>query len=403
MDFSYLGYDESKKIVKGTVSAASEEIAGRVLAHSGYRVLTLEPVTQFMPDWEKSFPSLFRAKPAEIIMFSRQLALLLESGIDIVTALELLRTQASNRQLKRVLGDVISDLRSGNRLSVALDKHPKVFPAIYRRSLGVGEQSGGLEIVLRQVADYMERENTTAKGVKNALRYPAIVSVVAVIVIAVLIVFVLPAFIDLYSSLGAELPLATKMLLGAMEWLTKYGLYLIGVMGFFGVFIFAYIKTPAGRYEWDKLTFKLPLMGRVIHLNELARCCRSMSLLFRAGLPLPEIMYLVIESTSNAMMKKTFTDVRQDMIKGEGLSRPMAKHELFLPMMVQMVGVGEETGNLDVTLLSVAQSYEAESEDKTHSLVGLIQPAMTIIIGLVVAFIALSLVSAMYSVYGQVA
>jgi len=401
MNFSYLGYDEGKKIVKGTLSAANEEVAGQVLAHNGYRVLTLERVTQFMPDWEKLFPSFFRVKPEAIIMFSRQLALLLESGIDIVTALELLQVQASNRRLKRVLGEIVSDLRSGNRLSVALDKHPRVFPAIYRRSLGVGEQSGGLETVLRQVADYMEREAITTKGIKNALRYPAIVSVVAVVVIAVLIVFVLPSFIDLYSSLGAELPSITKMLIAAMSWLTDNGLYLLGVIGFIGVFIFAYIRTPAGRYEWDKLMLKLPLMGRVIHLNELARCCRSMSLLFRSGLPLPEIMSLVVDSSDNRMMKKALADVQQDMIRGEGLSRPMAKHELFLPMMVQMVGVGEETGNLDVTLMSVAQSYETEAEDKVSSLIGLIQPAMTIVIGLVVAFIALSLVSAMYSVYGQ--
>ncbi len=402
MNFSYLGYNEDKKVVQGTISAASGEVAGQILAHNGYRVLTLEPVTQFMPDWEKLLPSFFRVKPEEIIMFSRQLALLLESGIDIVTALELLQTQASKRKLKSVLGEIVSDLRSGNRLSVALDKHPEVFPTIYRRSVGVGEQGGGLETVLRQVADYMEREAATTKGIKNAMKYPAIVSVVAVVVIAVLVVFVLPAFIDLYSSLGADLPLITKMLIAAMSWLTNNGLYLLGVIGFIVVFVFTYIKTPAGRYEWDKLMLRLPLLGRVVHLNELSRCCRSMSLLFRSGLPLPEIMSLVVESSDNKVMKRALADVQQDMIKGEGLSRPMAKWDLFLPMMVQMVGVGEETGNLDVTLLSVAQSYETEAEDKVHSLIGLIQPAMTVIIGLVVAFIALSLVSAMYSVYGQV-
>ena len=335
-------------------------------------------------------------------MFSRQLALLLESGIDIITSLELLQTQASNTALKRVLGEIISDLRSGNRLSAALEKHNKVFPPIYRRSLSVGEQTGGLETVLRQVADYIEREATTAKGVKNALRYPAIVSIVAVIVIAVLITFVLPAFTSLYSALGAELPVLTKMMLDAVNGLRSYGLHLLAAIGFAGVLAFAYIKTPAGIYQWHRLVLRLPLVGRVIHLNELARCCRSMSLLFRAGLPLPEIMSLVIQSSNNKVMAQALANVRQDMLKGEGLSRPMAKSELFLPMMVQMVTVGEETGNLDVTLLSVAQSFETEAEDKTQSLVGLIQPAMTLGIGLVVAFIALSLFSAMYSIYGQV-
>ncbi len=402
MDFSYLAYTEDRKIVKGTISASSEEIGSQILAHSGYRVLSMKPVTTFMPSWEKLFPSLFRIKPEAIIVFSRQLALLLESGIDIVTSLELLRAQASSRNLKRALGDVVSDLRSGSRLSIALGKHPKIFPKIYIQSLSVGEQSGGLETVLRQIADYMEKEATATKDIKNALRYPVIVGIVAFIVIAVIVTFVLPAFTSLYSSLGAELPLITRMLLSAVNGLTNYGLYLIGVILIAVGLVFVYIKTPEGRLQWDRLALRLPLLGRVSHLNELAHCCRSMSLLFRAGLPLPEIMSLVIESSNNRVMKRALTDVQQDMLKGEGLSRPMAKSQLFLPMMVQMVEVGEETGNLDVTLLAVAQSYETEAEDKMSSFIGLIQPAITLIIGIVVAFIALSLISAMYSIYGQV-
>ncbi len=142
-------------------------------------------------------------------------------------------------------------------------------------------------------------------------------------------------------------------------------------------------------------------MGRVNHLNELTRYCRSMSLLLRAGLPLTEVMPIVIQSTGNRAMAKALTDVQQDMVKGEGLSQPMAKNKLFLPMMVQMVKVGEETGNLDTTLLAVSRSYEAEVEDRTRTLIALIQPTMTLIIGLIIGLIALSLASAMYSMYGQ--
>lgn len=401
MVYHYLGYTTDRKIVKGTISAASQEMAGQMLARNGYRVVNLKPATSFTFNWEQLFPSMYRVKPQAIIMLARQLALLLESGIDIVTSLELLQGQTSNKALRKVLGEIISDLRSGSRLSAALDKHPKIFPAIYRRSLSVGEQTGGLETVLRQVADYMEREATTAKGVKNALRYPIIVAVVAVIVIGILVIFVFPAFTDLYRQLHVELPALTKMLLAVIDGLRSYGLYLIVAAAIVIGFALTYIKTPTGIYNWHSLLLKLPLMGRVTQLNELARCCRSMSLLFRAGLPLPEIMSLVIQSSSNKVLAKALDDVRQDMLKGEGLSRPMGKSPLFLPMMVQMVKVGEETGNLDVTLLSVAQSYETEAEDKIHSLLELIQPAMTLVIGLVVAFVALSLLSAMYSVYGQ--
>jgi len=402
MDFSYLGYTEDKKIIEGTISASSRETAAEILSHSGCRVLNLKPVTPFMPSLEKMLPFLYRVETEAVIMFSRQLALLLESGTDIVTCLELLQTQSSSGNLRRVLREVISDIRSGSRLSVALGKHPASFPQIYCRSLNVGEQTGGLEVVLRQMADYMEKEITTAKNVKNAMKYPVIVSVVAILAVGVIVTFVLPAFTGLYTTLEVELPLTTQLLLSTADWFTKYGLYFIGAIVILIGLGFVYIKSPEGKLQWDRLTLRLPMLGRISQLNELAHCCRSMALLFRAGLPLPEVLSLVIDSSENRVVKRVLSNVQSDMIKGEGLSRPMSKSRLFLPLMVQMVAVGEKTGNLDVTLQSVAQNFETEAEDKMRSLIGLIQPALTLVIGGIVALIALSLVSAMYAVYGQV-
>jgi len=402
MEYQYVGYTEDNKIVKGALAAVNQEQATETLGRWGYRVLSLKPVATFLPSWEKIFPSLFQIKPQAVIMFSRQLALLLESGADIVTSLELLQAQVSNRVFRRVVSEVISDLRSGNRLSVALSKHPIVFSQIYCRSVSVGERTGGLEVVLRQVADHMEKEATAKKGIKSALAYPIMVSIVAVIVVGVLVTFVLPPFMGLYSSLGAELPLTTRLLLSMVDGLRSYGLYVVTVLALVGFLAVIYVKTPEGRYQWGRLILSLPLLGRVIQLNELTRCCRSMSILFRSGLPLTEIMPMTIEGSDNKAVKEALTEVQQGMLKGEGLSKPMSKNRLFLPMMVQMVRVGEETGNLDVTLLATAQAYEAEADDKTRRLVGFIQPAMTLGIGLVVAFITISLLSAMYSVFGQV-
>ena len=285
MDYKYIGYTEDRKVVKGTLAAANQNVAAQVLNRQGYQVLSLKPVAAFIPSWEQAFPSLFRIKPQVIVFFSRQLALLLESGTDIVTALELLQSQASSRTFRKVLGEVVSDLRGGNRLSFALQKHADVFPPVYRRSLSVGEQTGGMETVLRQIADYMEQDINSAKTVKNALTYPIIVAVVAIAVVAVLVTFVLPTFTNLYSSLNVELPLATKLLISLVDGLRANGVYVLIGLGAAVVLIFAYIKTPAGKYQWDKLSLKMPLLGGINLLNELARCCRSMSLLFRAGLP----------------------------------------------------------------------------------------------------------------------
>ncbi len=301
-----------------------------------------------------------------------------------------------------MLGDVISDLRGGIRLSEALAKHPESFPPIYCRSLHVGEQTGGLETVLRQMADYMEKETTASKDIKNALKYPVIVGFVAFIAIAVIVTFVLPSFTSLYSLLDVELPFVTLLLLSITNWFSSYGIYFIGVVLLMGGLLFLYSKTPAGKLQWDRITLRLPILGRISHLNELTHCCRSMALLFRTGLPLPEVMSLVIEGSDNRVIKGVFADVRQDMIRGEGLSRPMAKSKLFLPLMVQMIAVGEETGNLEATLQAVAQAFETEATDKMRSFIGLIQPALILVIGIIVGFIALSLISAMYSVFGQV-
>jgi type IV pilus assembly protein PilC len=401
MEFSYVAYTEDKRLVKGKLSATNEEAALNLLSYGGYQTVSLKEIVPFF-NMQKIAARFTRVKPREIIMFSRQLALLLESGTDIVTSLELLQSQVTNRTLQIVLGDVASDIRGGSSLSAALGKHPRAFPELYSRTLAAGEQAGNLEVVLRQMADYMERSATTEKKIKSALTYPIIVAIIAFVVISVLVTFVLPAFTGLYRSLGADLPMATQMLISISEWLIDYGVFLL--LGIVALVIvgYLYIRTPAGKYQLDKLLLTMPVIGRINLLSELARCCRTIALLFKVGLPLPEVMSQAIHGTNNKVISKALTEVQQELIRGEGLSKPMAKRNIFLPLMVQMVGVGEETGHLDTTLSTVAQTYEVEADDRTSSAVGLIQPAITVVIGVVIAFIAISLVSAMYSIYGQV-
>ena len=401
MDYQYIAYTADKRLVRGKLSATSDEAAANLLSYGGYQVVSLKVLTPFF-DREKLFSRFSRMKSREIIMFSRQLALLLESGTDIVTSLELLQNQTTNRTLKNVIGNVAADIRGGSSLSAALSKHPRAFPEIYYRSIAAGEQSGNLEIVLRQMADYLERGALTQKKIKSALTYPIMLVVVAIIVVSVLVTFVLPSFVSLYSAFGAKLPAVTRMVLDLAEWLSHYGLYLI--LGVVAVFALGYIytRTPTGKYQIDKLMLTLPVIGRINQLSELSRCCRTMALLFKVGLPLPEIMAMALRGSSNKVVVEALTVVQQELIRGEGLSKPMAKRKLFLPLMVQMVGVGEETGNLDNTLTTVAQSYEVEADDRTSTAVGLLQPALIVVIAVVVGFIAVALISAMYSIYGQV-
>ncbi len=401
MDYAYVAYTEDRRLVKGRVSATNAEAAAALLGYGNYQVLSLKAVVPLI-NMEKLAARFSQVKSIEIMMFSRQLALLLESGTDIVTALDLLRSQVTNRTLKTAIGEIVYDIRSGSPLSAALSKHPRAFSQMYYQAIAAGEQGGNLEVVLRQMADHLERGLTTEKKIKNALTYPIIVAVVAIIVISMLVTFVMPTFVNLYSSFKAELPLPTLILINSADWLGQYGLYLLLVIVAVAVVGFTYAKTPAGRYQWDKLSLRLPVVGRINLLGELSRCCRTMALLLRVGLPLPQILAIAINSSGNKVMVEALTEVQQELIRGEGLSRPMAKKEVFLPLMVQMVTVGEETGSLDNTLTTVAQSYEFEADDRTGQAVGLIQPALTIIIGVLVAFVAVALVSAMYSIYGEV-
>jgi len=401
MDYQYVAYTEDKRVVRGRLAAASEEAAINLLNYGGYQVVSLKLVTPLFSS-EKLLARLSRVKSKEIILFSRQLALLLESGTDIVGALELLQSQITNRALKKTIGDVASDIRGGSSLSTAMGKHPRTFPEVYHRTIAAGEQAGNLEVVLRQMADHLERGALTEKKIKNALAYPIMLAVVAVIVVIVLVAYVLPKFNDLYTAFDAKLPLPTRMVISLSKWFTHYGLYVILGMLVLAGLAYAYTRSPAGKYQWHRLLLTMPIVGRINVLTELSRCCRIMALLFRVGLPLPEIMALAIRGTSNTVMAEALTGVQQDLIQGEGLSKPMAKRSLFLPLMVQMVGVGEETGNLDNTLNTVAQTYEVEADDRTSSAVGFIQPALVIAIAVVVGFVAISMLLAIYSIYGQV-
>jgi len=371
-----------------------------MLSYSGYQVVNLKPITRSF-NLEKLSVRFSKTRPTDIILFYRQLALLLGSGIDILTSLELLQEQTSSRQLLMALGEVISELRGGSQLSAALRKHPKLFSETACRLLHIGEQTGNFESTLRHLADHMEKEMAATKGVKGALMYPIMAGVLTVVVVVVLITFVFPAFGELYGSMGADLPAITQILIDAGNMFKSYGVYIFMVIVAAIVLVFSYARSTAGRYRWDRLILRLPLIGRVSHLKELARACRNISLLFQAGLPVTEVIRLTAQASDNKVIFESLKDVEQDMLKGEGLSQPMAKNPIFLPLMVQMVRIGEETGNLDLNLQAVAQNYEIEADDKLKSLIGMIQPAMTIVIGLVVGLIALSLTSAMYSIYGQ--
>lgn len=392
MDYAYLGYNAERQLVKGKISASDERTATDMLSNIGYRVVSLKPSARL-------FSGLFRpkVKSAEMVTFSRQLALLLESGVGIIQALELLQNQATDAALKKVLMSIINDLRGGKSLSQAMAQHPQVFSKLYCKMINVGEQTGSIETVLRSLATYTERQTASVAKIKQAMMYPAVVFCLAIAVAAIMLTVLLPPLVSMFSSLGGQLPLPTRILLGIMTFLQHYGVFLlVGVIAL-GLLGYFYGRTPTGRYNRDKVMLRVPLIGRLNLVTELARVCRSLSVLFRAGLPIPEVMALTIQATGNRVVARALSQVEQGMLRGQGMAKPMGNNRVFLPMMVEMTKVGEETGSLDDSLVLVAENFEIEADRRTQALLSMIEPAMTVAMGLGVGFLALSVFMPIYS------
>lgn len=399
MEYSYTAYRENGALIKGRIKAAGVEQAENALTIGGYRVIKLKP---YKPLFKMSLtPGKSKVKTEDVVSFSRQLALLIDSGVNIATALELLRDQTVSRALSQAISEVLSDIRGGKSLAEAFAQHPNAFPVMYTRAVAAGERGGSLPLVLRQMAEYLEKGVITGKKVRSALTYPVITLALAVAVVILLLTFVLPTFTGLYSSFGADLPWAARLLQSLGNWFGSYGLYLLGGLVVLGVGLYFYFRTPSGRYLRDRITLRIPVIGKIALLNELARACRTIALLFQVGIPLPEIMTLAAGGADNRLVTEALTEVHYGLLRGEGLSQPMMQNPLFLPLMVQMAGVGEETGKLDDTLSTAAVSFEFEADERTSNAVGLIQPAMTIIIGLVVGFLAITMFSMLYSLTGS--
>jgi type IV pilus assembly protein PilC len=395
MEFEYVGYTADRRVVKGKVTADSEKAAGEMLARSGYQILNLKSVAPFLTGTPSFMAS--RVSQEEIVMFSRQLALLLESGVGIVQSLELLRLQTTNKALAKMLEAVVTNLRAGLALSVALEKHPAAFSKMYCKIIAVGEQTGQLESVLRNLASYAEQANAAMRKVKQATTYPVIVLILAVVVGIIAVTFVLPPILGIFKTFGGNLPWMTVVLIAVITFFSNYGVFVLVGLAVAALLGYLYVKTPEGTYRKDRLVLSLPVIGRLSLVNGLGRICRSITLLFRSGLPLPDILRLTADSAGNQVISRALLRVEDDIIRGESLAVSMKKSPIFLPLMVEMTRVGEETGNLDGTLSIVADSFEIEAADKLQTLLGLIEPAMTILIGLAVGFLALSIFIPIYS------
>jgi len=401
MAYRYKAYTLDRRIVQGTIDAISERMAEEALYQAGYHyVLSLKEIQPGL-HLERLLPTLFGVKTQHVIDFSYQLATLIESGVTLLTALQLLEGQASRAAFRRVIGGLVEELRGGSSLSQALSKYPEAFSYTYCQVVKASEQAGNLEVGLRQMASYMEKQAATAKRIKHAMAYPVMVLLMAIGVFSLLITIVLPPLVGLFTSLGAELPWTTRLLITAASFLINYKLHLL--VGVFAVImlIVGYVRLPAGRLTWDRLLLRLPVIGSINIQRAMCHFCRTTSMLLKAGLLLPQIMDIVIQTIGNRTIRGALNNVRDKLVQGQGLSQPMATIHLFPSLLVEMVVVGEKTGTMDSALATLADFYEQSVDQKINSLISMIEPTLTVVVGLVVAFLAVSMITPLYSILGS--
>lgn len=398
--YSYVALNDEGALVRGTIKAANETAAGDLLDKKGLKLVSIQVApSAFSP--EVMFPTLYKVKPREVIIFSRQVATLLDSGITLLPALELLQGQAGiGKPFKKLMGSIINDIRTGVSFSDAITRHSDVFGEIYCRTIATGEQTGELQSALRQMVEHIEKQGLMTKKVAKALSYPAMIAGLGIIVVVVLMTTALPPLIDMFAAMNVALPLPTRIVIFLTRFLVAYKMQM--ALGLFVVVLSVvwYIRQPAGRRLADRVSMSLPVIGPPTHMAEVARFSRTLSVLIVAGLPLQEILQMMPQTTNNTLMRDAVKQVHQGLLLGQGLSGPMAHLSIFPPLLVQMVAVGEESNTLVSTLKVVTDFYEAQTEEKISSLVAVIQPLSTITIAIAVAFIALSIIMPMYTITG---
>ncbi|MCU1676619.1 MAG: pilC [Frankiales bacterium] len=363
------------------------------------------PETKITVGEEKRVPSpsagffTKKVKPKELMHFSRQMAAFLRAGIPILDSLEMLALDCENPTLKLVLNDVEASLRQGSSLSESFDAHPKAFPQSYRSMVRSSELTGNLDVVLDRLASYLERDTEARDKIKSAMTYPAVIAVLSVAVIGLLTTFVLPRFKPFFASFHKQLPLPTRMLVNVANFMEHFWWLVLAVVVAGGIATFAFIHNPSTRPKWDKMKLGIPVLGEVFRYAIVERFCRVLGSMLQAGVPVSEALRISADAANNLYVRRQLEDARSLTLQGAGIAAPLSQVKLFPSAATQMIRVGESTGSLDKQLEQAASFFERELDYKIKRFTTIFEPAIIIVMGLVVGFVAVALVSAMYGMF----
>jgi MSHA biogenesis protein MshG len=392
MEFVYTGRDTQGNKVDGSLSAVSTTAAVTTLQERGIVVTGLdEKTTNTAVNKDKKSTKLFKDKVSsdELILFTRQLYALTKAGIPIIRALNGLAESSNNEALKDLLRGISDSLINGSDLSTAFRQYPKVFSPIYISMIHIGETTGNLDDALIKLVAHLELERETKKRVKSALRYPTMVIAAMVVAMIVITMFVIPNFTSVFAKLGADLPFATQILMYSSQFMQDYW-PVIGIGVTASWFMFRrYIKTEHGCLWWDRKKLKLPLIGSIFERIALSRFSRSFSMMMAAGVPILQSLSIVAESVGNKFIGNAINGMLSGVERGDRLTNTASATGLFTPLVLQMMGVGEETGAIDKLLSDVADFYEQEVDYELKQLADAVEPILLAFLGGLVLVLAL--------------
>lgn len=369
----------SGREIRNTVEAISEQAAIAALLNRNLLVVEIREKLA-----KRGQTKGGKVQLADLVVFTRQLATMIDAGIAIVQSLQALAEQTPNKVMRDTVKDICSRVEAGESLSEALIRHPKSFNRLYVSMVSAGEKGGLLSEILARLATYLENTQRLTKKVKMALMYPTVVTLVAIGITIFLLVKVIPTFKEVYSGMGKQLPGPTQFLIGLSEILQHDFLVLIGLLGAAVWGWFYFIKTPQGREFWDTQRIKLPVFGPIAHKICLARFTRTLSSLVRSGVPILEVLQIVSSTVGNVVMEKAIKAAAADIERGEGISSALGKHPVFPTMIIRMLSAGEQTGNIDSMLERVADFLDEEIESTLSGLMSLIEPMLIVFLGVVI-------------------
>ena len=374
----------SGREIRSSLDASTEQAAIAALLNKNLLVVSIQEKVG-----KKGKTSGGSVPLADLVVFTRQLATMLDAGLAMVQSLQALAEQTTNKVMRDVIKDVCVRVESGDSFSQGLLKHPKVFNRLYVCMVDAGEKGGLLAEILARLATFLENTARLRKKVKSAMMYPTVVTFVAITITIFLLVKVVPVFGEIFSGFGAKLPAPTQFLISLSEWLKKNLMFILPAIGVMLYGWMAYIKTKQGREFWDRTRIKLPIFGHIAHKICLARFTRTLASLVRSGVPILEVLSIVANTCGNVVMEKAIRVAMSDIEKGDGISNALSKHPVFPTMIIRMMSAGEQTGKIDTMLERIADFLDEEIETTLAGLTSLIEPLLIVFLGVVVGGIVI--------------